>query len=328
MRILDSLSSQKSQEDALTLLSSETTRKKSGYNADSRTMMRSVKQSIIRLSGASVQAVPDWFLPEYEVQREEQHFALGSFGKVYHGTWYGQKVVVKCVNAVIGDEMRAFKREARLWFRAQHPNVVRLFGAFHVSQPCFFVCEEATNGILVDFLQKNKHDNQALVWRLLHGAALGLQFLHEKKIVHGDLKCNQILVTEEKTAKLTDFGFSFALMESKPTTSTGAVRWKAPELLRSESCSLTFESDVYSFGMCVVEAVSGNVPWGTHLPNDSVIYNLTHGIFMSRPKAFVSDENWDFVRALCAFEPSERPELPLAIQKLEQFADAEANMNP
>ncbi|EGZ30248.1 hypothetical protein PHYSODRAFT_391381, partial [Phytophthora sojae] len=107
----------------------------------------------------------------------------------------------------------------------------------------------------------------ALVWRLLHGAALGLQFLHEKKIVHGDLKCNQILVTEEKTAKLTDFGFSFALMESKPTTSTGAVRWKAPELLRSESCSLTFESDVYSFGMCVVEAVSGNVPWGTHLPN-------------------------------------------------------------
>ncbi|KAG6585121.1 putative phosphatidylinositol-3,4,5-trisphosphate 3-phosphatase [Phytophthora cinnamomi] len=131
MRILDSLSSQKSQEDALVLLGSETTRQRDSYTADSKTMLRSVKQSIIRLSGASVQAVPDWFLAEYEVQREEQHFALGSFGKVYHGTWYREKVVVKCVNAVTEDEMRAFKREARLWFRAQHPNIVRLFGACH-----------------------------------------------------------------------------------------------------------------------------------------------------------------------------------------------------
>ncbi|KAG6611559.1 TKL protein kinase [Phytophthora cinnamomi] len=323
MRILDSLPSQKSQEDALVLLGSETTRKRDSYTADSKTMLRSVKQSIIRLSGASVQAVPDWFLAEYEVQREEQHFALGSFGKVYHGTWYREKVVVKCVNAVTEDEMRAFKREARLWFRAQHPNVVRLFGACHVSQPCFFVCEEAKNGNLVDFLNKSKHVDQALTWRLLHGAALGLQFLHGKKIVHGDLKCNQILVTEEKTAKLTDFGFSFALMESKPNTSTGAVRWKAPELLRSESSAPTFESDLYSFGMCVVEAVSRNVPWGSHLPDQSVIYNLNHRIFISRPKAFVSDEQWEFVCELCAFDPSKRLGLCDAIVQLSRFAEEE-----
>ncbi|KAG6584980.1 TKL protein kinase [Phytophthora cinnamomi] len=159
MRILDSLSSQKSQEDALVLLGSETTRKRDSYTADSKTMLRSVKQSIIRLSGASVQAVPDWFLAEYEVQREEQHFALGSFGKVYHGTWYREKVVVKCVNAVTEDEM-----------------------------------------------------------------------------------------------------------------------------------------------------------------HQSVIYNLTHGIFISRPKAFVSDEQWEFVCELCAFDPLKRLGLCDAIDQLSRFA--------
>ncbi|KAG3202440.1 hypothetical protein PC128_g3212 [Phytophthora cactorum] len=183
-----------------------------------------------------------------------------------------------------------------------------------------YMNEEVTNGNLVDFLSKTKGSDKALTWRLLHDAALGLQFLHQNNIVHGDLKCNQILVSEGLSAKLTDFGMSFVSLESRPATTSGAVRWKAPELLTNEGCTPTFASDIYSFGMCVVEAVSGSVPWRSDLPNIAVIYHLTHGTFLSRPEAFKCDEQWEFVRSLCAFNPSERLGLAAAIEKLDLFA--------
>ncbi|EGZ30241.1 hypothetical protein PHYSODRAFT_475617 [Phytophthora sojae] len=278
-------------------------------------------QHLAHLSGAAVPVVPGWFIPDHEVQRERSHLARGSFGKVYRGRWRGEKVVIKCVDVVTADDERDFSREARIWLRAQHPNVVRFMGACHLTTPCFFVCEEARNGDLVDFLAKN--NDRALVWRLLHGAAVGLQFLHNNNIVHGDLKCNQILVSEDLTAKLTDFGMSFVSLESRPAATTGAVRRKAPELLSNKATAPTFASDVYSFGLCVVEAVSGRVPWQVHLPDIAVVYHLTHGELPSRPKEFTSDEQWEFVRKLCAFEPTECLGLAGAIKQLKIFVDDE-----
>ncbi|EGZ30238.1 hypothetical protein PHYSODRAFT_474694 [Phytophthora sojae] len=281
-------------------------------------------QHLAHLSGATIPVAPDWFIPDHEVQRERSHLARGSFGKVYRGRWRGEKVVIKCVDVVTADDERDFSREARIWLRAQHPNVVRFMGACHLTTPCFFVCEEARNGDLVDFLAKN--NDRALVWRLLHGAAVGLRFLHQNNIVHGDLKCNQILVSEDLTAKLTDFGMSFVSLESRPAATTGAVRRKAPELLSNKATAPTFASDVYSFGMCVVEAVSGRVPWQVHLPDIAVVYHLTHGELPSRPKEFTSDEQWEFVRKLCAFERTERLGLADAIEKLEMFTQEEVRL--
>ncbi|KAE8899316.1 hypothetical protein PF005_g6923 [Phytophthora fragariae] len=323
MNILDELPNQTSQENALLLLNCETSGSWDSSSAQSSELLRSMTQHLVRLSGASVPVVPGWFIPDHEVQRERSHFARGSFGKVYRGRWRSEKVVIKCVDVVTANDERDFSREARVWLRAQHPNVVRFIGACHLTRPCFFVCEEATNGNLVDFLNKNKERREVLTWRLLHGAALGLQFLHQNKIIHGDLKCNQILVSDDFTAKLTDFGMSFVSLESRPATTTGAVRWKAPELLSNKGTAPTFASDVYSFGMCVVEAVSGRVPWQAHLPDIAVVYHLTRGFLPSRPKEFKSDERWKFVSELCAFEPSERLDLAAAIQKIEIFAEEE-----
>ncbi|KAG7387415.1 hypothetical protein PHYPSEUDO_014178 [Phytophthora pseudosyringae] len=283
-------------------------------------MLEAVTQSVTKMSASSVPVVPGWFIPDHDVQRELYPFARGSFGKVYRGTWRGEKVVVKCVDVVSANDKRVFSRDARIWLRAQHPNVVQFHDACHWTQPCFFVCEEATNGNLTDFLSLTQGSCRVLTWRLLRDAALGLQFLHQRGIVHGNLKCNQILVSEERTAKLTDFGLSFASLESRPNITSGAVRWKVPELLTSHGCAPTFASDVYSFGMGALEAVSGTVPWGIHLPDVAVMDHLRHGTFFSRPEAFGNDEHWNFVRALCAFHPSQRPKLSSVVKTLNRFA--------
>ncbi|KAF1775856.1 Ankyrin repeat-containing domain [Phytophthora cactorum] len=218
--------------------------------------------------------IPEWFLPSREIRKEKDPFSFGSFGKVYRGRWLNSKVVVKCVMAESEKEEQAFHREARIWHLARHPNILPFFGASDESKPYFFVCEEATNGNLMDYLYRLKVDGRSLVWRKLHEAALGLLFLHERGIIHSDLKCNQILVSKDGAAMLTDFGLSFDSADARGASETlGAVRWKAPEVIRKIDPSMpTLQSDVYSFGMCIVEAVTGQVPWGD-LPDPVVKFH-------------------------------------------------------
>ncbi|KAG6973099.1 hypothetical protein JG687_00001103 [Phytophthora cactorum] len=206
-----------------------------------------------------------------------------------------------------------------------HPNIVPFFGACDEGSTCFFVCEEAKNGKLLDYLYHAREEGRSLVWRKLLDAALGLHFLHERHIVHTDLKCNQILVSKDGVAMLTDFGLSFLTTEqSEDDKTVGAIRWKAPEVIRKGNpVAPNALSDVYSFGMCVVEAVTGDVPWGQHVPDPVVKFHVTRKKFIPRPKAFNSDAEWELVEKMCAFEPSERIKLSDAIEKIRGFAEEE-----
>ncbi|OWZ05283.1 TKL protein kinase, partial [Phytophthora megakarya] len=307
-----------SQTGALLLLNSEAIRHKFRYSARSQDLLESASKKIARMSGAPIPEIPEWFVPQHEVQRESTPFAFGSYGKVYRGVWRGSKVVIKCVTVSTPAQKQQFLREARIWHKARHPHIVNFFGACYDNQPCFFICEEAANGNLADYLDKRKRVDRTLVWRKLHEAALGLSFLHQNNIVHGDLKCNQILVGGDGVAKLTDFGLSFVSTGSMPNESGGAIRWKAPECFGSKP---TFESDVYSFGMCVVEAVTYDVPWGAYIPDIAVMDNLQRRKFLSRPKEFTNDSEWEFVLALCAFDPAKRITLEDAIKQLQRLAE-------
>ncbi|KAG6618787.1 TKL protein kinase [Phytophthora cinnamomi] len=237
----------------------------------------------------------------------------------------GTRVVVKTVTVVNEKESRTFHREARIWQKARHPNIVPFFGACDESSMCFFVCEEAKNGKLLDYLYHAREEGRSLVWRKLLDAALGLHFLHERHIVHSDLKCNQILVSKDGVAMLTDFGLSFLTTEQSGDEETvGAIRWKAPEVIRKDKpVAPNAQSDVYSFGMCVVEAVTSDVPWGQRVPDPVVKFHVTRQKFMPRPKAFVNDAQWELVLGMCAFDPSERMKLSDAIEVIRSFAEEE-----
>jgi serine/threonine protein kinase len=109
--------------------------------------------------------------------------------------------------------------------------------------------------------------------------------------VHADLKCNNILIGDDGLAKLTDFGLS-VLKTTAPSDepeaeadnpAVGAVRWKAPEVLRGERATLA--SDVYSFAMCILEAVSGKYPWGMLIPDAAVaVHVVKRKAIPSRPE--------------------------------------------
>lgn len=166
-------------------------------------------------------------------------------------------------------------------------------------------------------------------WKKLRQSALGLQYLHQHSIVHGDLKCDNILVTADGTAKLTDFGLRSIrrYVDSEQEQSTqvsvvGAQRWKAPECLTGTPP--TFESDVYSFGMCILQAISGEFPWGARMPDAAVRFHVRRGALPPRPKGFQDDAHWELVKQMCCFDPQQRLKLPVVVQRLTRFADLEA----
>ncbi|RLN53246.1 hypothetical protein BBJ28_00026653, partial [Nothophytophthora sp. Chile5] len=249
--------------------------------------------------------LPQWFIPAHQAELQTR-IADGSFGTVYRGKWLGADVVVK---QVLTDETdvesrKQFVREADLWFKLNHEHLIQLYGACHEGRP-FFVSEQAINGTLMANLKRKTRDS---LWDWLIQAARGLQHLHENGIVHADLKGNNILLCEGHTVKLADFGLSvIANRVDEPAAGEGALgafRWKTPERLLG--APPTFASDIYSFGMCIIEALTGEFPWGDSIPDEAVKFNVTQQRLIPPRADIFEDSEWDLVTRMCCFEPERR----------------------
>lgn len=235
-------------------------------------------------------------------------------------------VVVKCLlvdtrgNKIITDR---FRKEAALWFKFRYKHVLTMYGACDVSSPPFLVCEHATNGNLFDYL--SDESNRSFTFQLLREAASGLAYLHANRVVHADLKCDNILVAADRTAKIADFSFSYVRTLSASKNSVGAkagaIRWRAPECLRGRSP--TPASDVYSFGMCIIEAVGLEIPWGYHVDDDTVRDLVKSKELPDKPES-MDDHAWALVERMCSFEPVNRPSLERVLEHLGELAEDEA----
>ncbi|KAF1318879.1 Serine/threonine protein kinase, partial [Globisporangium splendens] len=224
------------------------------YSAEHIALIRKTFQSVIRSSKSKVNKIPLWYFPRDHVQYDEEQFDEGSYGTVHKGKWKGSDVAVKRLLLENDEVEKAFFREAEIWSKLNHPPVLRLLGACHVSTPMFFVSEYCTNGNFVAYFQKP--ENRRYLWTRYLEAAQGLSYLYSEKVVHGDLKCNNILIGNDGKVKICDFGFSFIRSQSVALSAkaqTDAVRWKALEChegLDENDVNPQFKSDVYSFVLC------------------------------------------------------------------------------
>lgn len=282
-------------------------------------------------ANVALETLPPWYVPSGDVTFESDSFAVGTFGSVHYGKWNGTAVVVKQLLLVSEQAEQSFLTEATIWHTLNHPHIVRLYGACHKSTPLFFVCDHAPHGNFVDFFRGEKGTErvQEQLWQRFYEAALGLEYLHtQKRVVHGDLKCNNLLVGEKGTAKLCDFGFSFIRSESKALSKkaqTDAIRWKALECIEDGTHSERnplFQSDVYALGMCIIEAASGETPWNGC--DDATIYKrLLGGHGHKRPDGCFTDDQWRVVAHMTAIKAVERIPLKDALVELRRLADEE-----
>lgn len=190
-------------------------------------------QWVARRMNVTLPSVYPWYIPWYDVKWQIKLFDKGSRSTLHHGTvvGYDTKFVIKRLfESHQLQSAEAFVREAEIWSSLIDPHVIKFYGACHLATTPFFICESAgEHRNFVDYFSERKSERRANLWHLLHEAALGLQHLHERGIVHGSIKCRGLLVSADGKAKLCGFGSSFVLTRDQPiaTNENPAkdVRW-------------------------------------------------------------------------------------------------------
>ncbi|XP_031743638.1 cysteine-rich receptor-like protein kinase 29 [Cucumis sativus] len=196
----------------------------------------------------------------------ENKLGQGGFGVVYKGQLpNGQLIAVKRLanNSQQGDV--EFKNEVLLMLKLQHRNLVRLMGFCSQQTERILIYEFVENGSLDHFLfdfEKRRLLDWETRYKIINGIARGLLYLHEDsrlRIVHRDLKASNILLDIDMNSKISDFGMArlFEVDQTRGNTSriVGTYGYMAPEYVIHGLFSV--KSDVFSFGVLVLETVSG-----------------------------------------------------------------------
>ncbi|KAK0575036.1 hypothetical protein LWI29_033016 [Acer saccharum] len=190
----------------------------------------------------------------------------GGYGGVYKGRLHdGRDVAVKVLNESKGNG-EEFINEVASISRTSHVNVVNLFGYCFQGRKRALIYEFVPNGSLEKFIYQKNPNYKQLKWEKLYqiavGIARGLEYLHRgcnTRILHFDIKPHNILLDEDFNPKISDFDLAkiFPGRESviPMTGACGTIGYIAPEVSCREFGEVSHKSDVYSYGMMVLEMV-------------------------------------------------------------------------
>uniref|UniRef100_A0A0E0K0X9 non-specific serine/threonine protein kinase n=1 Tax=Oryza punctata TaxID=4537 RepID=A0A0E0K0X9_ORYPU len=241
-----------------------------------------------------------------EMFTDENVIGEGGYGIVYHGVLEnGTQVAVKNLLNNRGQAEKEFKVEVEAIGRVRHKNLVRLLGYCAEGNQRMLVYEYVDNGNLEQWLHGEVGPVSPLSWdsrmKIILGTAKGLMYLHEglePKVVHRDVKSSNILLDKHWNAKLSDFGLAKLLGSERSYVTTRVMgtfgldslhyehtpripnecswllilftlyRYVAPEYAGTGMLNET--SDVYSFGILIMEIISGRVPVDYNRPPGEV----------------------------------------------------------
>ncbi|KAJ4902981.1 Protein kinase superfamily protein [Raphanus sativus] len=191
----------------------------------------------------------------------------GGFGCVYKASLDNNtKAAVKKIENVSQEAKREFQNEVELLSKIQHSNIISLLGSASEINSSFIVYELMETGSLDDQLH-GPSCGSALTWHMRMKIALdtarGLEYLHEHcrpPVIHRDLKSSNILLDSSFNAKISDFGLavSVGVHGSNNIKLSGTLGYVAPEYLLDGK--LTDKSDVYAFGVVLLELLLGRRP--------------------------------------------------------------------
>ena len=212
-----------------------------------------------------------------------EHLGSGEFGIVCKGVWISRlgevPIAVKTLKEPTSEERKiALFQEAIIMGQFSHPNVIRILGIVSVIEP-YAIVSELMKLEMLEFLRMVRNSKidlnklPPLLLRFCREIAAGMQYLASKRFIHRDLAARNILIANNYTIRIADFGMAREILNTTEYYSKSGgnipVRWTAPEALFHQKYSE--RSDVWSFGMTMFEIWSlGLNPW-YKLSNEEVI---------------------------------------------------------
>ncbi|GLJ22040.1 hypothetical protein SUGI_0412970 [Cryptomeria japonica] len=273
--------------------------------------------------------------------------AQGTFGTIYRGVFDGHDVAVKVLDW--GDEesrraaeMSAFLQEVGVWHKLDHPNITKFIGASMGSSSTYLmlcsndtettfrapsnhsvscvVLEYLVGGTLKNYLIKNriKKLDFNVVIQLALDISRGLSYLHSQKIVHRDVKAENMLLDRSGSVKIANFCVARVEAENlrDMTGTTGTLGYMAPEVLDGKPYNR--KCDVYSFGICLWEIYSCEMAYAHLSFSEFTAAVVTRNVRPKIPRscptslATVIKKCWDE-------NPEKRPEMDEVVELLEKI---------
>ncbi|KAF4615074.1 hypothetical protein D9613_002860 [Agrocybe pediades] len=238
------------------------------------------------------------------------------YSDIWMGQWLGEeKVALNALRDVKASDPRAtarFEKEVRIWSELQNDHIPPFYGIVtDLGWHIYMVSPWQENGNVLEYTKING-DSHCM--RLIYGAAQGLEYLHFNGIIHGNVKCANILVSKEGEARLCDFGMSKVIEDVtersvSATLSAGdSARWTAPELVL-EGKGPSTEADTYSFAMAILELLTKKRPYPECRSTPTVIYRfVVENKPPSRPiEQWMTDVLWDLLCRCWQMDASSRP---------------------
>ncbi|XP_072221082.1 TRAF2 and NCK interacting kinase a isoform X9 [Leuresthes tenuis] len=199
----------------------------------------------------------------------------GTYGQVYKGRHVktGQLAAIKVMD-VTGDEEEEIKAEINMLKKySHHRNIATYYGAFIKKNPpgvddqLWLVMEFCGAGSVTDLIKNTKGNSLKEEWTayICREILRGLTHLHQHKVIHRDIKGQNVLLTENAEVKLVDFGVSAQLDRTvgRRNTFIGTPYWMAPEVIACDEnpdATYDFKSDLWSLGITAIEMAEGAPP--------------------------------------------------------------------
>ncbi|CAA6664316.1 unnamed protein product [Spirodela intermedia] len=234
----------------------------------------------------------------------------GSFGTVYeaisdNGFFFAIKEVSLLDQGAEAQQcISQLEQEIALLSQFEHENIVQYYGTDKAESNLYIFLELITQGSLVTVYQNYKLGDlqvSAYTRQILNG----LKYLHERNVVHRDIKCANILVDAHGLVKLADFGLAKQTSKINELKSCkGSVYWMAPEVVRPKG-SYGAPADIWSLGCTVLEMLTRQVPY----PNQEWTHVLFHVGRGGQPKIpeNLSRDARDFIQQCIQKNPEDRP---------------------
>ncbi|MCM3717208.1 Stk1 family PASTA domain-containing Ser/Thr kinase [Fictibacillus phosphorivorans] len=181
------------------------------------------------------------------------------------------------------DFIRRFKREAESATSLDHPNIVSIYDVGEDEEIYFIVMEYVQGKTLKQYIKEHGKISVEESLHIMKQIVSGMAVAHEHGIIHRDIKPHNILITEDGTAKLTDFGIALAITSATITHTNsilGSVHYFSPEQARGGIANA--KSDIYSFGAVLYEMVTGRVPFVGESPVSVALKHLQENVIEPR----------------------------------------------
>ena len=272
----------------------------------------------------------------------------GGYGGVYKGKLLdGRLVAVKVLNASKGNG-EEFINEVASISRTSHVNIVTLMGFCLEANKRALIYEFMPNGSLEKFIHNDNPEKTTMhlglekLFQIAIGIARGLEYLHRgcnTRILHFDIKPHNILLDEEFCPKVSDFGLAKLCTGNESnismTGARGTIGYIAPEVFSRNFGEVSHKSNVYSYGMMILEMVGGRKNINVGVSNTSEIY-FPHWIYkrlelhndLGFPSNMTREEN-EMVRKMILVglwciqtNPFDRPSMSKVIEMLEGSIEA------